>query len=220
MLPDITLSSAFTPCLTGFCVDARSTLYLNWHLLDCAPQLQQHLQARLPYCPSGRTASLPSCSPARSSATSCCPSGSIMTILSAPIHPEVRSVVVQPMFLSWGSPQGGCKRRHPASRSACLLQPRTILAISSSAGMAAIVSDIKPRYHSFENHLDRNLLLKPVATLTTEDDLGTVFGGQYDIIRLCELSVLLGAGGYRLYPVSCGIHHRDTKSQRHTKDHS
>jgi len=65
--------------------------------------------------------------------------------------------------------------------------------------MAAIVSDIKPRYHSFEDHLDRNLRLKPVVTLTTEEDLGTVFGGQYDIIRLCEFSVLLGAGGYRLY---------------------
>jgi len=62
--------------------------------------------------------------------------------------------------------------------------------------MAAIVSDIMPRYHSFEDHLDRNF----VVTLTTEDDLGTVFGGQYDgqydIIRLSEFSALLGAGGY------------------------
>ena len=53
-----------------------------------------------------------------------------------------------------------------------------------------------PRYHSFEDHLDRNSRLKPEATLTAEDDLGTVFGGQYDIIRLSEFSALLGAGGY------------------------
>ncbi|GEM_PF-5685690 len=131
-----------------------------------------------------------------------------MTILSAPIRPEARSVVVQPMFFSWGSPPGlqlsllwhqSCRR--PGSRSTCFLQPRTILAISSSAGMAAIVSDIKPRYHSFEDHLDRNF----VVTLTTENDLGTVFGGKYDIIRLCGLfsedglSALLG--GYRLCPL-------------------
>jgi len=77
--------------------------------------------------------------------------------------------------------------------------------------MAAIVSDIKPRYHSFEDHLDRNF----VVTLTTEDDLGTVFGGQYDIIRPCGLFSEDGlsclAGGYRLYLVSCGIHHKGTK---------
>jgi hypothetical protein len=70
-----------------------------------------------------------------------------------------------------------------------------------------------PRYHSFEDHLDRNSRLKPEATLTAEDDLGTVFGGQYDIIRLCELC-FIGSRGISAVPVIYGLHHKDTKTHK------
>jgi len=76
--------------------------------------------------------------------------------------------------------------------------------------MDAIISDIMPRYHSFEDHLDRNLRLKPVVTLTTEIDLGTVFGGQYDIIRLCELC-FIGSRGISAVPGG-DFHYRDAEN--------